>query len=286
MSTIKNNVSSSYTTSAHSETVAESIRDHEKGWHGGYYEGDPLMPFGDSGYDQLNFVSMMHTVYQTCIRSFITPESHALEIGCGRGAWTRAMLGAKSIYCLDAKFAEDNNFWKCVGSEHKGKIKYLKVNDFECRDLPDNHFDFLFSFGTFCHIPWDCQKLYYKNLFEKLRPGANAIVMFADFDKYDSAVTACGQFGINVKRPSESLLTYYIKTAGVAVRNLLSGKSVPSRIWVPMHKIDRSNPGMWYSPGIDTVSDYLRSVGWEVISKDVGVCLRDPIVHFRRPAAK
>jgi hypothetical protein len=35
---------------------------------------------------------------------------------------------------------------------------------------------------------WESQQVYYRNLFAKLRPGAHAFVMFADFDKYNAAL--------------------------------------------------------------------------------------------------
>ena len=37
-------------------------------------------------------------------------------------------------------------------------MRYVEVSDFSCRELPDDHFDFLFSFGVFCHISWEGQQ--------------------------------------------------------------------------------------------------------------------------------
>lgn len=100
-------------------------------------EGDLLDPAASSGYGDMGYISVLHAVYQVCVRPFVRPDESVLEIGPGRGAWTRTMLAA------------------------------VQVSDFHCEDLPASHFDFLFSFGVFCHITPEGQRAYFRNLFPK-----------------------------------------------------------------------------------------------------------------------
>ncbi|HYP50014.1 MAG TPA: hypothetical protein VEQ34_03675, partial [Pyrinomonadaceae bacterium] len=81
-------------------------------WQGGYYEGDPLEPVARSNYGQIGYMSILHATYLRCIKPYIKPETAALEIGAGRGAWTRCLLPAREVWCLDALPAEYNRFWE------------------------------------------------------------------------------------------------------------------------------------------------------------------------------
>lgn len=84
---------------------------------------------GASSYKEMGYLSVLHAIYQVCIRHYILSETIVLEIGPGRGTWTKTMLGAKDIWCLDALSAEHNKFWEHIGNEHKKKVKYEKVTD-------------------------------------------------------------------------------------------------------------------------------------------------------------
>src|SRR5215471_11011581 len=75
-------------------------------WRGGYNEGDPLDPFGHSSYAQMGFMSVLHVIYQVCIKPNATANNRILEIGCGQGAWTKTMLTAGEVWCLDVNSAE------------------------------------------------------------------------------------------------------------------------------------------------------------------------------------
>ena len=238
-------------------------------WKGGYYEGDPLDQRGLSQYYGLGYVSVLWVVYQVCIRPYLTAETVALEIGPGRGAWTRTLLPAKEVWCLDALSAEHNGFWSYIG--RAPNVRYIQVSDFECRDLPDSYFSYLFSFGTFCHITWESQEIYYRNLLNKLRPGANAFVMFADFDKYNSALRDWSGLQVFTIRPFN-----LVHHARWIFKNL--------RPWPKLIKDSHPFvPGKFQHVSVSTLADRLKKIGYEVICDDIGIVPRDPIVHFRKP---
>lgn len=260
----------------------EEIQRFQGLWQGGYYEGDPLNPVTESSYGELGYISVLHAVYQACVRPYIDSETVVVEIGPGRGAWTKTLLPAKEIWCLDAVSAEDNHFWDYVGTEHKEKVHYLQAQDFSCRDLPDDYFHFLFSFGVFCHITWEGQCEYYRNLFPKMQAGAMGMVMISDFDKYNAAVRNLNQ--LRVRRVGPDPILHCLNDAAGYVEQFRRGRNSLYGNWVELDKNDHSTtPGRWYHAGVQETCEMLESIGWEVLEPDVGLCLRDPIVCFRKP---
>jgi phospholipid N-methyltransferase len=262
--------------------TANEIKQFSSLWKGGYFAGDPLEPVGKSQYGDMGYISSQHAIYQVCIRPYVKSNTRVLEIGPGRGAWTKTMLNAKEIWCLDALSAEYNRFWTYVGNQNRDKIRYLQVNDFSCKQLPDNYFDFMFSYGTFCHITWDSQREYYKNLYPKLVCGASAMVMFADFDKYNSAIMNYRR--LRVRKIDGNIVLSSLKDmlayARRYCRNRLSGRQFPQLL----DKNDTTPaPAKWCHAGICETSEFLESLGCEVVNSDVGLNLRDPIIHFRKP---
>jgi hypothetical protein len=239
-------------------------------WRGGYYEGNPLDPLAPSGYGAMGYMSVLHATYVACIRPFIHPGVTALEIGPGRGAWTRAMLKAKAVWCLDALPADHNGFWTYVGRHPH--IHYHQVGDFSCAQLPDDSFDYLFSFGCLCHVSFDGIEAYMTNLWPKLRSGANAFVMIADYEKYNWA--AQHQRQLDVRRALAPL-------AGIE----WDGSPLPGQALVPkdVREDQEPSPGRWYHAGLERTCLMLLEKGYQIVTPDVGVNFRDPVIHFRKP---
>lgn len=248
-------------------------------WHGGYYEGDPLDPLAPSRYGDLGYISVLHAIYQACIKPFVRPHTAVVEIGPGRGAWTKTMLQAREIWCLDALSAEHNGFWEYIGKEHENRVRYFQVKDFSCSDLPDNHFDFLFSFGAFCHITWEGQQEYLRSLLPKLRDGGVGMVMVADFDKYNSAIQ--NSRNLRARRVHGNPVLSSILDALRYARRSLEEPHEP--LLLDQHDGSLA-AGKWYHAGIEETCQLLESIGWKVVNPDVGMSHRDPIVHFIKPA--
>jgi 16S rRNA A1518/A1519 N6-dimethyltransferase RsmA/KsgA/DIM1 with predicted DNA glycosylase/AP lyase activity len=95
-----------------------------------------------SGYGQLGFMSVLHATYLRCIKPYINNHTVSLEIGPGRGAWTKALLPSKEIYVLDALPEEHNRFFEYL--EYPKNVRYFQVKDFDCEILPDNYFNYMF----------------------------------------------------------------------------------------------------------------------------------------------
>lgn len=251
--------------------LMEELESFQQLWQGGYFEGDPLHPISRSSYGDLGYISTLHATYLRCIKPYVRKDTVAVEIGPGRGAWTRAMLSAKEVYALDALPEEHNGFYEYLG--YPSHVKYFQVADFRCHMLPENHFDFMFSFGCLCHVSFEGIQEYAVHLFPKLKSGSNCFWMVADYEKYNCAVEAFDT--INVKnaifrRPQRNLIQKSI----VATRR-------PPRI--DPDKDNHPSPGRWYHAGIQRTCDMLERIGYLVHDPDVGTCLRDPILHFVKP---
>ena len=254
--------------------LSEKIASFEGLWEGGYYEGDPLEPLTKSTYGNYGYMSVLHATYLRCIKSYIKPETTALEIGPGRGAWTKAMLGAKEIWTLDALSAEYNQFFEYLN--HPTNVKYFQVEDFECRMLPENYFNYMFSFGCLCHVSFEGISEYAKNIFPKLKSGADCFWLVGDKKKYNEFVENEHRFDI-----WQGLAPKRKKLAPVRIIfEAISKATKPA-----FRKIDdfADGQGHWYDAGTERTCTMLEKIGYKVIDADVGTSLRDPIIHFVKP---
>jgi hypothetical protein len=247
-------------------------------WAGGYYEGDPLDPYrAGSTYPATGFVSTLYATYLACIRPYIAPDTVALEIGPGRGAWTRTLLGAKEVWALDALSAEHNGIRDYLGDPPN--LRYFQVEDFSCSMLPDNHFDYLFSFGCLCHVSFDGITAYAANLRTKLKPGAHGFWMVGDSEKFNAAHRDAQPAGL-----WENVIPNRRRYA-LLKKLFLRIERWHRRAPIKISASQKPRPGRWYDAGAQRTADMLASLGYRVLDVDVGSCLRDPIVHFQRVLA-
>lgn len=258
------------------DKLKEELASFEGVWQGGYYEGNPLEPLSRSSYGQLGYMSVVRATYLRCIKPYVNAETVALEIGAGRGAWTKSMLAAKEIWALDAMTAEYNQFWEYVGAREN--VNYVQVEDFSCSALPENQFDYLFSFGCLCHVSFEGVELYAKNLFPKLKSGANCFWLVADYEKYNRVVA-------DWKSHSVWAAAAPVGKRFAPVRKMLEWLMRMDNKPLPLAPDvnDEPAPGRWYDAGIKRTCAMLEKYGYEIVDEDVETSLRDPIIHFRKP---
>lgn len=245
-------------------------------WPGGYYEGDPLDAVGWSGYRQLGFVSVLHATYLLCIRPYITGNTISLEIGPGRGAWTKALLPSKEVYVLDALPEEYNGFYDYLG--YPRNVKYFQVTDFNCDMLPKDYFDYMFSFGCLCHVSFDGIRQYARSVYPKLKHGSQCFWMVADYHKYNSAVANLSICDSLIRQLGKRHRYYPL---GLILR--WSKRLLERRTPLDLDEDDRPRPGRFYNAGLKRTCAMLDSLGYRILDPDVGTCLRDPIIHFEKP---
>jgi phospholipid N-methyltransferase len=250
----------------------DELKSFESLWSDGYYEGDPLNPIAKSSYGQFGFISVLYATYLKCIKPYINDQTVSLEIGPGRGAWTKALLPSKEIYAIDALAEENNKFFEYLGNPKN--VKYFQVKDFGCNFLPDNYFTYMFSFGCLCHVSFEGITKYAVNIFPKLKSGSHCFWMVADYDKFNNILANKYRFSywttmISARKqylPLKWLIRYLIE------------KRTPKLL--EKDKNDEPSPGRWYNTGIDRTCAMLQQVGYKIVEKDAGTSLRDPIIHF------
>jgi len=244
------------------------LRSFETVWKGGYFEGDPLDPLARSNYRELGYMSVLHVTYLMCIKPYVHEKTVALEIGPGRGAWTRCLLPAREIWCLDALSAEHNQFWEYVGNAPH--VKYFQVADFRCEMLPRNHFDYFFSFGCLCHVSFAGITEYMRNLHSKLRSGARGFILVADYEKHNAALEHFDRF---------SILRPFPKPMRLAAATYRTFKP-HSFHKLSLNEDNTPRPGRWYNAGTARTCEMLESLGYRVVNQDMQVNHRDPVIHF------
>lgn len=255
------------------------FRGFENIWKGGYFEGDPLDPLGPSKYRRIGYISLLHAIYLACIKPYIHQDSFVLEIGPGRGAWTKTMLKVKEIWCLDAKSREDNQIDQYL--EYPNNLTYFQVTDFSCKMLPNDTFTYMFSYGCLCHVPWTGIQQYAENLYEKLKTGAQAFWMVADYDKRNHVSKEFNQYDI-FARTLPVKIFHILEWMNRMKKNKLLGPGYEPPLNMNENTETFEN-GRWYHSGASRTAEMLRNVGYQVICEDVGLAPRDAIVHFFKP---
>lgn len=254
-------------------------------WESGYFEGDCLNPFSISGYSKfgLGTMSVLFATYLKCIKPYINETTVALEIGPGRGAWTKALLNSKEVQVLDALSEKHNRFFEYLN--YPQNVVYHHVKNFDCKMLPENHFNYMFSFGCLCHVSFEGISEYAKNIYSKLKAGSNCFWMIADFDHY---IKACN-FAQNERLQNINQIMFsgnrYINFFSRSICKFISklfGRNIKDKFSLRNDVDNESRPGRWYNAGIKRTCTMLEKVGYKIIEADVGTCLRDPIIHFKK----
>jgi len=155
-------------------------------------------------------------------------------------------------------------------------VKYFQVKDFTCDMLPDNHFDYMFSYGCPCHVSFAGISEYAKNLHAKLKKNSNCFWMVADYDQYNRAISNLNDVNIyraliptsRRSRPLKWFFVYLMKRSNARMRP------------IPADENDEPKPGRWYHSGTQRTCAMLEEAGYRIADPDVGTCLRDPVIHF------
>ncbi len=243
-------------------------------WNGGYFEGSVKSELSPSTYGTSGYMSVLYATYLKCIKPYIKDDTVVLEIGPGKGAWTKTMLPAKKIVVMDALSAEHNDFWNFIGKQPN--VEYIQVTDFLCSQLPENFFNYMFSFGCLCHISFDGITEYAKNIFPKLKSGCNCFWMIADYDKVNSSRQRDEELDIfkHLFKLKKNYLPFYYLYKLIRIRK-------KKRIF-NKNEGDKISPGRWYHAGVERTSAMLENIGYRIIESDVGTVHRDPIIHFTK----
>jgi hypothetical protein len=189
------------------------------------------------------------------------------------------MLPSKEVWTIDARSAEENCFFEYLGNPTN--VKYFQVEDFKCEMLPENSFDYMFSFGCLCHVSFAGITEYAVNLYPKMKKGSNCFWMIADYDKYNRVIQDFDKYSVwkaLVPRtpkfiPLRFLFTFLMKAEKIRT---------PNQHPVMPDKDQEPRRGRWYHSGIERTCAMLEETGYQIVDPDVGTIIRDPIIHFRK----
>lgn len=174
---------------------------------------------------------------------YLKHNSNVLELGPGAGSWSRAILKHIPDGKLTTLDFQDVRQW--LRPERYGmRLDCIQVSDNSFSAVPDNSFDFFWSFGVLCHNNTASIKEILANALPKMKSGGYAVHQYADWDKL-------GKWGWKKgKVPAE-----------------FSSKP-DDEIWWP-----RNNQR--------TMSEIAVEAGWEVITPDLEIVKRDSIIVLR-----
>lgn len=260
------------------ERLTAELRSFQEIWQGGFFAGDPQDPlFGLFGLN--SYIGVSHAIYLCCIKPYVTPTTTVLEIGCGRGAWSRLLLHAKALFCVDALSAEHNGFFEYVGKHDH--VSYFQVDDFSLSMLADNAVDFVFSYDALCHASLAAIGEYIHSLKRVMRPGAHGIIMVADYEKFNRFFDTLKESNVLnclASRKRYSILRPIVKVVVDFTTRINTRRFRFRRL--SLDEDDLPLPGRWYHAGTSAVCDVLSSNGFEVLDEDMGIDRRSPLIHF------
>ncbi len=257
----------------------------DSAWPGGYFEGSPLDPMSASTYGIYGYNSILYTIYLVCIRPNVTSDTVVLEIGPGRGAWTKSFLvrNCHKVYAVDVVDPERTRFWDYVGRDPR--VDYIVAQDFSLSGIPAGAINFFFSFGVFCHLKPEMCEAYVQSLQRVMCSGAQGFLMIADFDKYEQCRANADQLSIGRFLAEQTRKVWMPAKLGYsfAWRNFRSKMDLESVSKSREKNLAGGGEAGWYHWGIDRACESILRAGFIIADRDIGVCPRDPVIHFKKP---
>lgn len=183
-------------------------------------------------------------VFSKAVLPYIKSNSIVLELGPGRGSWSRALLKYLphgELHTIDFQNAEK---W-LEPNKYNNRLTCNKVEDNSLSCLKDNYFDFFWSFGVLCHNNIESIKEILRNSLLKMKPGGIAVHQYGDWDKLDTYGWKKGKVPVEFK------------------------DQLDDKIWWP-----RNNQKV--------MSSLATQAGWSVLSPDLGLVKRDSIIVLQR----
>jgi len=184
-------------------------------------------------------------IFKKGIYPYIKKDSRVLELGPGKGSWSRAILAHIPKGELQTIDFQDVSKW-LQPEKYGNRLKCITVEGTPYTALPDNYFDFFWSYGVLCHNNKDNIFEILKNTLPKLKKGAFSVHEYADWDKLE-------KYGWNKGNVP------------------LKFKDLPDdEIWWP-----RNNQ--------KDMQALAERAGWKVVTPDLNIVERDSIIVLQKP---
>gem|GEM_PF-517932 len=179
------------------------------------------------------------------IEPYLKSTSHVLELGPGRGSWTRVLLRRLSEGRLTTADLQDVSPWLAEELE-SGRLSCVRVSDNQFVELPDDTFDFFWSFGVLCHCNRERIAEILTNSLAKMRPGGLAVHEFGAWEKLDTYGWKRGRVPLEFREQPDDA------------------------IWWPRNSVQQ-------------MAEMARAAGWKVLVEDLGLLERDGVIVLAAP---
>jgi len=213
----------------------------------GYESGDVLSIFPDKvrKNEEIAAGGSYKKVFKVGASAYLKPHYKILEIGCGKGTWTRALLKKIPKGELTAIDFQEASSW-LRPEIYKHRLKVIQIFDNSFKELPDNYFDFFWSFGVLCHNNSENISIILKNSLSKMKTGGIAVHQYGAWEKLERFGWERGRVPINFKDKPDN------------------------EIWWPRNTI--------YN-----MKNISEQTGWNVICPDLNILQRDGIIILQKP---
>jgi SAM-dependent methyltransferase len=179
-------------------------------------------------------------LFYQAILPHIKSDSHVLEIGPGRGSWTRAVIKFLPEGQITTVDFHDVRPW-LRPEKYNGRLICKEVTDNSFQLIQNNYFDFVFSIGVLCHHNQADIKEVLDNTLPKMKQGGIALHHYGDWNKLERYGWKKGHVPTEFKTMSDD------------------------EIWWP-----RNNK--------DIMAELAQQAGWIVLNNDLDLVKRDSII--------
>ena len=183
----------------------------------------------------------MYATIQRKIYQFAkTHKFNSLEIGPGNGVFSKEFRSWRKNFFLDILPGIESKVRRRFHPAHQKNIVWFTTRKHECKNIPQNSCNFVFSWDTFVFFTRIHIKRYLENLHNVLIPGGYCFIHYADchFD-YDLHEAKRGYWNYNTKRE----MTQIIKNTGYEVIEM--GQFRPGANYFICKKPGNQNPALY-----------------------------------------
>lgn len=184
-------------------------------------------------------------IFNNAVRPYLHPSSKVLELGPGKGSWSRAILTCIPDGELHTVDFQDVTRWLSPDT-YTGRLTCHHVQDNSFQKLPGAYFDLFWSFGVLCHNESASILEILQSARRTMKRGGVSIHQYGDWIKLE-------QFGWN-------------------------------RGGVPQtFKTQRDENIWWPRNDQQAMTKLAREAGWDVLCADLNLLRRDSLIFLRNP---
>ena len=104
-----------------------------------------------------------------------------LEIGSGGGRWTRYLLPARRLYCVDVNPEMFHYILGRLGPQPN--LSFVRTQGTDLPGIEPESIDLVFTFGTFVHLEAEFIDGYLKSIRDVIKPDADVLIHYSDKEK-------------------------------------------------------------------------------------------------------